>query len=293
MNQRSETLNISSWEAVIPAEMQNRASEALENGKILYFPSLPFSLSQEELLLLSPEKTDPKSKNISYDLQQDRVGGALCTEEESRHLKTMISRYAHQSRRLMEALIPHYSPYLFQGKTSLRTVEILGRRASFRKDDTRLHVDSFPSNPVRGRRILRMFTNINPDGKPRVWRAGEPFDDVVRKMGPRTSSPIPGTALLLKLLRITKGVRTPYDHYMLQIHDRMKRDLQYQKNVPQEEIQFPAGSSWIVYTDQVSHAAMSGQHVLEQTFYMPVNGLRNPETAPLSVLEQFFKRQLV
>lgn len=294
MNKKSlESFNVDSWEEHIPADTQNRAADALENGKILFFPSLPFAMSKAEMLLLSPEKTDPKSKNISYDLQQDRVAGALCTEEEFVHLKAMIGRYAQQSRRFLEALIPHYSSFVVQGKTSLRTVEIYGRKASYRKDDTRLHVDSFPSNPVKGRRILRLFTNVNPDGKPRVWRAGEPFDDVVRKMGPRTSSPVPGIALLLKLLRITKGVRTPYDHYMLQIHNRMKGDLDYQKAVPQEEIHFPSGSSWMVYTDQVSHAAMSGQHVLEQTFYMPVNGLKNPETAPLSVLEQYFKRQLV
>lgn len=294
LNKQSlESLDIGSWEDRIPVDMQNRAAEALENGKILFLPALAFTMSKQELQLLSPAKTDPKSKNISYDPQKDRIGGSLCAEEEFPHLKAMICRYAHQARKLLDSLIPHYSPFIIQGKTSLRTVEIFGRKSSYRKDDTRLHVDSFPSSPVSGQRILRIFTNINPEGKPRVWRAGEPFDDVVRRMGPRTSTPFPGMAVLLKLLKITKGVRTPYDHYMLQIHDAMKRDMEYQKTVPQEEIHFPPGSSWIVFTDQVSHAAMSGQHVLEQTFYMPVNGLKNPETAPLSVLEQYYKRQLV
>lgn len=292
MTKTLEVLDICSWEETYPAKLQNRATEALESGKILYFPSLPFRLSKEEFPLLAPEKTHPKAKNISYDLQQDRLGGALCTPEESHLLKTMISRYAIQSRKLLESLIPHYISTVIQGKTSLRTVEIFGRKASYRKDDTRLHVDSFPATPVKGRRILRLFTNINPAGKPRIWRAGEPFEDVVHKMAPRAASPIPGIALLLKLLRITKGMRTPYDHYMLQIHDTMKGDLEYQKTVPQEELQFPPGSSWMVYTDQVSHAAMSGQHVLEQTFYLPASGMKNRETSPLAVLERYYQRQL-
>lgn len=294
MNKKSlEMLQIYNWDEALVSELQNKATDALEGGKILYCPSLPFQLSKEELFLLSPHKTDPKAKNISYDQHKDRLAGALCNPQETQILKKMISRYAIQSRKLLQSLIPHYTHSLVAGKTSLRTVEIAGRKASYRKDDTRLHVDSFPSNPVKGRRILRVFTNINPDGKPRIWRAGEPFVDVVHKMAPRTSKPIPGVATFLKLFGVTKDLRTPYDHYMLQIHDTMKGDLEYQKQAPQEEIHFPSGSSWIVYTDQVSHAAMAGQHVLEQTFYLPVNGLKNRATAPLAVLEKYYQRQLV
>ena len=205
----------------------------------------------------------------------------------------MIKRYAQISRQFIEKLIPSYTPFLIQAKTSFRPVEIQGRKSSYRKDDTRLHVDSFPSNPTKGKRILRIFTNINPEGKPRVWRLGEPFEDVVEKMLPRVSSPIWGLAAINKLLGITKDYRTPYDHYMLQIHDTMKGDNNYQKTVSQCEVQFPPGSTWVVYTDQVSHAAMSGQHVLEQTFYLPVEGIKDAATHPLKVLEKKLKKSLI
>jgi hypothetical protein len=90
---------------------------------------------------------------------------------------------------------------------SFRPVEIAGRKSSYRKDDTLLHVDSFPSNPTRGQRILRVFTNINQEGKPRVWRTGEPFEAVAAKMVPQISPPLFGLAPpLLKLLKITKGL---------------------------------------------------------------------------------------
>ena len=56
---------------------------------------------------------------------------------------------------------------------------------SWRADDRRLHVDAFPSRPNYGERILRVFTNVNPDGEPRVWRVGEPFEAVARRFLPR------------------------------------------------------------------------------------------------------------
>jgi hypothetical protein len=288
-----ETFDIKSFDAKISEEMKRRAVDALEAGKVLFFPALSFPLSTDELQFLSPDIVDPKSKNISFDIRKDTLGGTLCNSDDAEKLKAMIKRYALSSRSFLETLIPHYQPTLIQAKTSFRPVEIFGRKTSLKKDDTLLHVDSFPSSPTGGQRILRVFTNINQEGKPRVWRTGEPFEDVVKKIAPRASRPLSAAHLLLKLLKITKGLRTDYDHYMLQIHDAMKSDASYQMTVPQEEIQFPANSSWIVYTDQVSHAAMSGQHVLEQTFHLPAKGLYNKETAPLYVLEKFFDKALV
>jgi hypothetical protein len=288
-----ETIELNEWEHKISLPLQQRAIQALENGKVLYFPSLAFNIKNEEQGLLSPSKADPKSKNISYDRSTDKLNGSQCSEHEAFMMKEMIKRYAICSRSLIEHLLPSYIPYLNQARTSFRPVEIEGRKTSYRKDDTLLHVDSFPATPTKGRRIMRVFTNINPHGKPRVWRVGEPVPDVVNKMAPKTRSLFPGFALLLKMLKITKDYRTPYDNYMLQIHNHMKGDQNYQKNVSQEEIRFMPGDTWIVYTDQVSHAAMSGQHVLEQTFYLPSSAMKYQTSTPLSVLEKYFNRRLI
>lgn len=288
-----EVLDVSSWEQTFPDHLQARAIQALEGGKVVFFPHLSFMLTDEERTLLRPDKVDPRSKNISYDIRRDRLGNTVCSDEEATVLKELIKRYALCSKKLLDTLFPHYTATIKQAKTSLRPVEIQGRPSSYRKDDSRLHVDSFPSSPVKGYRILRLFTNINPDGKSRVWRTGEPFPEVINKIAPRVSPPRAVVARLLSFLKVTKGLRSPYDHYMLQIHDTMKADTDYQQSAPQEEIHFPPGSSWMVYTDQVSHAAMSGQHVLEQTFYLPPHGLKEPSTSPLAQLEKYFSRQLV
>jgi hypothetical protein len=288
-----ETFEVNGWDQVISQEDQKRAIQALEGGQVLYFPSLPFELDLNERGFLTPDVVNPKTKNISYDLHNDRLGGALCSENDAEKMKGMLKRYALATRHLLDQLIPYYAPNLVQARTSFRPVEISGRKSSYRKDDTLLHVDAFPSNPTKGKRILRVFTNINPNGQSRIWRVGEPFEEVVKKMAPRVSNPWPGAFFLLKTLGITKDYRTNYDHCMLQMHNLMKGDARYQKTVPQEEIAFPPGSSWIVYTDQVSHAAMSGQHLFEQTFHLPVAALKDESTNPLRVLEKHFGKSLL
>lgn len=287
-----EKFPISSWEVPISAENQKKAIDDLESGKVLYFEKLPFSLDEDELQFLSPSILDGKAKNISLDKKKNRLSGTLLSPEKAELLKKMLRRYSHYSQAFLEKLLPYYAPYLSQGRTSFRPIEIAGRKTSYRKDDTRLHVDAFPSSPTKGYRILRVFTNINHEGKPRVWRVGEPLESVFDQFLSGAPSPIFGVASLLKWLGITKDYRTPYDHYMLQVHDKMKGDDSYQRNTKQEEVQFPPGSTWIVYTDQVSHAAMSGQHVLEQTFHIPIGGLKDENTSPLRVMEKFLDKKL-
>jgi hypothetical protein len=208
-------------------------------------------------------------------------------------LQKFLGRFAEHAKGLMNHLLPTYAPALEWGRTSYRPVQISNRATSARKDDRRLHVDAFPASPNGGKRIIRVFSNINPKNEGRVWRVGEAFETVAKTFLPRVKKPFPGKAQLLKTLRITKQFRSLYDHYMLQMHDRMKMDGDYQKRAQQTEVHFPAGCSWIVQTDQVSHAALKGQYVLEQTFYLPVEAMVDPGRSPLRVLEGLLGRELV
>ncbi len=105
--------------------------------------------------------------------------------------------------------------------------------------------------------------------------------------------PLPGSGHLLALLRVTRTPRSAYDALMLQLHDRMKGDETFQKESPQSAVDLPAGSTWLAFTDQVSHAATKGQYQLEQTFFLPVDAMGEPERSPLRVLERITGRPLV
>ena len=163
----------------------------------------------------------------------------------------------------------------------------------WRKDDTRLHVDAFPSRPNHGERILRVFCNINPHGQDRVWRVGEAFDAMARTLLPRVRPILPGEAVALAALRVTKSPRSEYDHLMLGLHDAAKADRDYQQNSLQREVRFSPGTTWICYSDQVMHAASSGQFMLEQTTHLPLIALYEPQRSPLAVLERITGRSLV
>jgi hypothetical protein len=234
-----------------------------------------------------------KSKNVSFDPQTGALKGFSEQVSDREALGNMMARFAASSQALVANLLPHYRTALLTGRTSFRPVEAAGRGSSWRKDDTRLHVDSFPSAPVQDRRILRVFSNVNPGGKPRTWRLGGAFQDVAARFLPSLSTPLWGSAPVLEWLGVTKSRRSPYDHFMLQLHDCMKADLDYQSGPDQTTHDFPPGSTWIVFTDQVSHAVMAGQYLLEQTFYLPVEAMLEPAKSPLRILERMMGRMLV
>ena len=287
------TMENHSWQGAFDECQQREAMELLENGGLLFFPHLAFELTKGERRFLVPAAVDAKTKNVSFDARTGLVRGSTLQGPDANALQQMLARYARQSLDLVRALLPHYVQSLQAARTSYRPVEVQGRQSSWRKDDTRLHVDAFPSSPNQGQRLLRVFSNVNPNGKDRVWRIGEPFERVAQRFVPNIAGPIPGLAQLLLATGITKSLRTGYDHLMLHIHDRMKADGGYQANVSSSELRFSAGSTWIVFTDCVSHAVMSGQFMMEQTFLLPIEGMLDPARSPLRVLERVAGRALI
>jgi hypothetical protein len=285
-------LHIESWTGPFLEDQRAKAVDALEHGKVLVLPHLAFAFEADERDLFTPSLSNGKSKNVSLK-GTGELGGTIATGDTAKHLARMMERFARQATHFLEGLIPHYAGRLERAPTSYRPVEIEGRTASVIHDDTRLHVDAFPSRPMRGRRIMRLFTNVNPAGKPRIWHVGEPFEDMAKKLGSRTNEGSRLHASLLATLGITKGERSPYDSLMLGLHDGAKRDEIYQKTSPQIEVPFPSGATWICYTDQVMHAALAGQYVLEQTFHLDVDAMARPELSPLKVLERLRGHALV
>lgn len=285
-------LPITDWQQLFSAEFQDQAIRALEQGDVLVFPKLSFEMSESEKQFLSPTIIG-KSKNVSFDINTNMLQGSSVDESATVLLQKMMHRYAILSKGLMHHLFPKYQNDLIQSRTSYRPLEIAGRTTSWRKDDTRLHVDSFPATPVQDKRILRVFTNVNPMGKPRSWRVGEHFEKVAQRFLPNIAGPAWGVRGFLHSVGLTKSLRSAYDHYMLRMHDSMKADLEYQATVDHLAYDFPAGSTWIVFTDHVSHAAMAGQFMFEQTFYLPVTAMHDEQQAPQRILERMTQKALI
>ena len=265
---------------------------AVEAGKVLYFPRLGFAVQPEEQALLREDTLAPKSRNVS--LGADGVlKGAAGSAQDQQALAAMVGRFRQQALQLVDDLLPEYKGQLRVAPTSFRPKQVETRAQSVRADDQRMHVDAFPSRPSYGERLLRVFTNLNPHGVPRVWRVGEDFETIARRFLPQAKPYRLWQAKVLNAVHATKSLRSEYDHLMLQLHDLMKFDEQYQKNGTQVTVPFPPGSVWVCFSDQATHAVMSGQFMMEQTLYLPPGKEVDPQASPLAILTRLVGRPLV
>jgi hypothetical protein len=282
----------SSWLASFRQAQRKEAICSLERGGLLFFPYLAFRVRKEEQFLFAPGPVHKLARNVSLEMDRSAMRGCVFDAAQAEALQGMMQRYARTALELIRSLLPYYAQSLRHAGTSYRPVEACSRTGDWRCDDGRLHIDAFASSPTGGKRLLRVFNNINPHGRDRLWRVGETFEAVANRFLPSIARPWPGSARLMRALGVTKGPRTEYDHIMLQIHDRMTADSDYQGAAVRADLRMVPGSTWITMTDCVSHAVVSGQYVMEQTFLLPVAGMRDPQLAPLRVLERLAGRPL-
>jgi len=284
-----------------------RYCKELEKGNILFFPSIPFSFPKEEIEFLLQQKQGSAKgrKNIAYKPQTDRITNHAASDPQSEErLKGVLRNYSNRSAQFLTGLLEPYSKAWRIDYTSFRPFQEKGRPLRLRARNDLLHVDAFPTRPLHGDRILRFFTNINPTMS-RDWITSDPFSVLAEKYGgvevpfPKTVGYSLASRLSRKMKQLLRSaglrmpLRSPYDSFMLRLHNFLKENLEFQKNCRKDRWEFPPGSSWAVFTDQVSHAALAGQYALEQTFLIPVPALLYPEQSPLRILERMSGRNFL
>lgn len=268
----------------------------LEAGNILLFPRTPFAFPDDDLkFLLGRKQTDATfHKNIAYRPAEKRITGLdkSAAGPEVDRLRAIVAAYSQRSTQFLRELLPPYAGKWKLDFASYRPLEEKGRPARLRARNDLPHVDAFPTRPTNGDRILRVFTNINP-AQNRVWITSQNFDVV----GPRFAKMIgvpqrPSSNAFAKTLRgiaraahLPGANRSPYDDFMHRCHNAMKENGEFQQSCPKQRWEFPPHSTWIVFTDFVSHAVLQGQYALEQTFIISRDAMVKPELSPLRILE--------
>jgi len=266
----------------------------LEDGHILFFPAPPFELPPDDVqFLVSLKPADSRlHKNVSYRPQEDLLRGFDDGGHEHR-VHGVMRRYAAEVARFVSRFLEPYAGRFQTDYASFRPLEEEGRDLPLHKRNDLLHVDAFPSRPTHGGRILRVFTNVNPSND-RVWMVGERFPQLAERFAEAA-----GLRKFAQASRALRGLkrglgaflpipdRAPYDSFMLHFHDWLKENVAFQTTLEgKEQIAFPPMSTWLVLTDGVPHAALSGQFAMEQTFIIPVEALVAPEVAPIRILEK-------
>lgn len=274
--------------------------DQLERGNILFFSRIPFEFPQADWdFLLSQKQTGSRfHKNISYRPSQDILKGVASDSPDRERLQSVMSHFSGQAAAFMANFLAPYAGKLKLDFASFRPLEEQNRELPLHKRNDLLHVDAFPTRPTHGSRILRFFINMNPSVE-RVWNVGEPFHALMPRLakGQRISPPFRGPvsrtlARVASSLGLPVADRSRYDEYMLYLHDWLKENEEFQQNWPKQQVVFPPGSSWIVYTDGVPHAVLSGQYALEQTFIVPAETFVTREVAPIHVLEALTQTEM-
>jgi hypothetical protein len=266
-------------------------SLALEREGFARAEAHGFEVSREELCLLDIDAAHGRRKVVSYDPRTDRLKGWPGGKADGSRARAMLSRFSTWAGDLVRELTPRYASQIQIGRSSYRPRRIENEPLSWRKDDRRLHLDAFRTRPVGGRRILRLFANVDAE-RQRVWDLGEDFTHHALRFLPLTQLAPFGVPTLLAAVGITKAVRTPYDQLMLQLHDLAKSDDGYQRTSRLRQETFAPGETWLAFTDQIPHAVVAGRMLLEQTFYLPVGALHDERRSPLRILERMTDRPL-
>ncbi len=283
-------------------------SDSLERGSIVFFPESPVPLpSEEDLSFIRLEL--PKlirRKNISYHPEVGQIRGLDSEDAElvarvNRILVTVSDSIADFLRKSAPRLTDNWTV----GTCSFRPIEEKGRNLKPHSSNELVHIDAGAYGATNGNRILRFFINVNPL-EDRVWITKGNFPELFAahgeranlgyaNAGPRYLSRGPLDHLrtgLIKLLATGIPVlkvldSSPYDRVMRKFHNYMKDTPSFQQEEHgHEEFRFPPFSAWMVFTDMVSHASLSGQYAFVHTSIVPSENCRIPELAPINILRQ-------
>jgi hypothetical protein len=188
------------------------------------------------------------------------------------------------------------------GTSSFRPLQEKGRSLKPHASNELVHVDAGAYGATHGDRILRFFTNINPS-EDRVWISKGTFAELYHRHGQAAGVLLPQSRALRErswdrvysgliramsrpfpMLRVLDS--SPYDRLMRRFHNYMKDTPAFQADPHgHRQFSFKPFSSWMVLTDEVSHACVAGQYALADTFLVPLRNCHLRQHTPYAILK--------
>jgi hypothetical protein len=281
-------------------------ARALESNHIVYFPRSPIPLPDPATLeyLRTELPSRLKLKNISYHPEGARVTGLEGDDALRERTCEVLKSHLEDVAGFIFGVMPQWRGASRIGTCSFRPIEERGRNLKPHASNELVHVDAGAYGATNGDRIFRFFVNVN-DREDRVWASKGSFQDVLARHG--AAAGLLDASGRLRL-RIDKGAAdrafslaigglarlnplahtldsSPYDRTMRRLHNYMKDSEDFKQDVRgYEELRFPPYSAWMVFTDGVSHASLSGQFALVTTIIVSREALQYPQYAPYALL---------
>ncbi len=282
-------------------------SDELEQGNIIYFPECPIALPGEnELQFIRDElPTRLALKNVSYHIEANAIRGLDADQGTMDRVQRILLLHSQEVDAFLKKIIPSLTADWTIGTCSFRPIQEKERGLKPHASNELIHIDAGAYGVTNGDRILRFFVNVNPL-EDRVWATKGAFPEVYQRYGMQAGvrEDNPGKNYLqrkfLDQLRtgIVRGLKksglkmahvldsSPYDRCMRKFHNFMKDTPEFQQqDAFYQQIRFRPFSAWMVFTDMVSHASLSGQHAFVDTHLVPLANCRLAGLAPINILK--------
>jgi hypothetical protein len=290
-----------SFEASSPQDVE----DAMERAEVVFWQRCPVELPSEDDLefMRTGLPRELQVKNISYHPESNSIPRFEAEPAVRDRIERILRTHGQRVEAFLRRVTPDYVPGWTLGTTSFRSIEEQGRKLKPRSSNELVHIDAGAYGATNGARILRFFVNIHPT-RDRVWGTKGGFgallarhrelveaakggrDRVALDKGPLDrlySGMVTALSKVYPLFQVIDS--SPYDRSMRRIHNYMKENPSFRdSNEGYQEIHFPPLSSWMVFTDGISHSVLSGQHALVTTVLIPLANARNPALAPFNVL---------
>jgi hypothetical protein len=290
----------------IEPSVGERVAALLESNHIVYFPRCPIPLPDSATLrfLRGELPSRLRLKNVSYHPEADRLTGLQADRATRERVTAVLREHLRGVTGFLSRVAPHLAQGWTVGTCSFRPIQERGRNLKAHASNELVHIDAGAYGATHGDRILRFFVNVN-EAEDRVWASKGSISDLLERHGQAAglletsgrlrqridkgfgdhafSALIGGLARLNPLARVLDS--SPYDRAMRRLHNYMKDSEAFKTDSRgYEEIRFPPGSAWVVFTDGVSHASIAGQFALVTTMIVRRQALRHPQFAPYSLL---------
>lgn len=271
-------------------------ADRLERGEIVYFSSCPVALpenAQRQFLL--EQRVSGSARHILYDPQSTEVHHLAGNEPaQQTKLADFFGAYQRQATDWLGGILPRYARAWEASSLTLRPEEEATRRLRFSQREDLLHIDPFPDGASRGRRLLRLFVNLNPT-ESRVWATSDGLARLLERFGAEVGTPVqehPSWAWqvrqgVLGLLDARQRGRSIADEFVARLDAYLKANDHFQERGPKRFWHFAPGSAWLVMTDSLSHAVLRGRHALEMSLFIDPATLALPELAPSRIVEKY------
>jgi hypothetical protein len=273
--------------------------QRLEQGEIVYYPASPFEALDESDrdFLIQQRVAGASGRHVEFEPGSGALHHLASSDSTTnQRLQRILGAFAVRARSWLTDQLPGYAAGWQFGPVTLRTEEEATRSLRFSQREDLLHIDPFPDGPAHGRRLLRLFVNLNPT-EPRVWATSDNLARLLDRFG--ATGGFPSLEQSSWAWQVRQGVwqlldarqrgRSSADDFLLRLHDYLKANDHLQERGPKRFWHFAPGSAWLVMTDGLSHAVLRGRYALEMSVFIDPATLVCPELAPARIVEHFHK----